>query len=474
MGVLGRGLAALIPKRDRGKAEDALEQIDRMEFEGNKGANAAQDAAPYRKLNVMEDFEDLDTVEGMPMPEKPLVTPLPFDPYENEGGAEAVLERKAAQKLKVTEDTDEMVAVLPEDITEEVVASAPENVEEPKEEEKTEETPEEVAKPVVEESVKPVAKKEKKSKKAAKELDEAGAFVPAFGEGGAGMWDRHEQQVVHIAIGDIKINPLQPRRSFNPEELDDLTRSIEQHGILQPLVVRRMAGGDGFELIAGERRLRAAKKLGWDKVPCVVRRDVKSDQSRLVFALIENLQRENLNPVEEAIAYQQLNQEYGLTHEEIGERVGKSRVAVTNIVRMLQLPAEIQRGLTEGKITTGHAKAILMIPNEDKQIKFYRHLVDEGLTVRKAEVRARRIQKSMNLQDPLRNRTSGRHPLALKYSPALEQRYGYDAQVKFLQDLNRFEVIFKAHSESEVEDLVGRLMGSKPLATDVDKDVMDE
>lgn len=471
MGVLGRGLAALIPKRDRGKAEDALEQIDRMEFEGGKNADVAQDAAPYRKLNVMEDFEDLDTVEGMPMPDKPLVTPLPFDPYESEGGAEAVLERKAAQKLKVTEETDEMVSVLPEDIKEEVVAPAPESVEEPKEEAKTEEASEEVAEPVVEE---PVAKKEKKSKKAAKESEEAGAFVPAFGEGGAGMWDRHEQQVVHIAIGDIKINPLQPRRSFNPEELDDLTRSIEQHGILQPLVVRRMAGTDGFELIAGERRLRAAKKLGWDKVPCVVRRDVKSDQSRLVFALIENLQRENLNPVEEAIAYQQLNQEYGLTHEEIGERVGKSRVAVTNIVRMLQLPAEIQRGLTEGKITTGHAKAILMIPNEDKQIKFYRHLVDEGLTVRKAEVRARRIQKSMNLQDPLRNRTSGRHPLALKYSPALEQRYGYDAQVKFLQDLNRFEVIFKAHSESEVEDLVGRLMGSKPLATDVDKDVMDE
>lgn len=489
MGVLGRGLAALIPKRDREKAEDALEQIDRMEFEGNKGVNAAQDAAPYRKLNVMEDFEDLDTVEGMPMPDKPLVTPLPFDPYENEGGAAAVLEQMASQKLKVIEETDEMVSVLPEDIKEEVVTPAPESVAEPEEEEKTAGKPEEIVEPVAEEPAKkeateekvkeeeperPLAKKKGKAKKLSEKSEAAEDFAPAFGEGGAGMWDRHEQQVVHIPIGDIKINPLQPRRSFNPEELDDLTRSIEQHGILQPLVVRRMAGTDGFELIAGERRLRAAKKLGWDKVPCVVRRDVKSDQSRLVFALIENLQRENLNPVEEAIAYQQLNQEYGLTHEEIGERVGKSRVAVTNIVRMLQLPAEIQRGLTEGKITTGHAKAILMIPNEDKQIKFYRHLVDEGLTVRKAEVRARRIQKSMNLQDPLRNRTSGRHPLALKYSPALEQRYGYDAQVKFLQDLNRFEVIFKAHSESEVEDLVGRLMGSKPLATDVDKDVMDE
>lgn len=452
MAILGRGLASLIPKRDREKAEDTLEHIDQMEFE-RKGASAP-DAAPYRKLNVMEDFEDLDTVEGMPMPEKPLVTPLPFDPYEDEGGAEAVLQRKAAQKLKVTEETDEMVAVLPED------KARPVEVPEPTTEPKAKRgRPRKVA----------VASKEKEEK----EKEEEAATVPGFGEGGGGMWDQHEQQVVHIPIGDIKINPLQPRRSFNPEELDELTRSIAQHGILQPLVVRRLPGDGGFELIAGERRLRAAKKLGWDKVPCVVRRDVKSDQSRLMFALIENIQRQNLNPVEEALAFQQLNMEYGLTHEEIGERVGKSRVAVTNIVRMLQLPAEVQRGLVEGKITTGHAKAILMIPSEDKQIKFYRHLVDEGLTVRKAEVRARRIQRSMNIEDPRRTRDFAKHPLEVKYSPALEQRYGFDAQVRFLHRVNRYEVAFTAHNEAEVDDLVGRLMGTKPLAYDVDKDVMD-
>ncbi|MEX1111918.1 MAG: ParB/RepB/Spo0J family partition protein, partial [Candidatus Andersenbacteria bacterium] len=230
--------------------------------------------------------------------------------------------------------------------------------------------------------------------------------------------------------------------------------------------------GEGYELIAGERRLRASKLLNWDKVPAVVRMDVNSDQSRLVFALIENIQRQNLNPVEEAQAYMKLNQEYGLTHEEIGERVGKSRVGITNILRILQLPAEIQRGLTEGKITIGHAKAILMIPDEEKQIRFYHHLLDEGLTVRKAEIRARRIQRSMKLNDPLRQNRRRQHPLASRYSPVLEERYGYNALVKFNETKNRFEVTFRAFSEQEVEELVGRLLGTAELP-DHDPDIME-
>lgn len=458
MGVLGRGLASLIPKRNRDNAEDVLEQIDNMEFEVQANTQAPapkQDPLNYRKVNVMSDFEELEKIEAMPMPEKPLTTSLPFDPFEEEGGAEAVIKKQAeakAQKktlLKVQAEEDTSVITKAETapVSEEVELEAPEEVKE---------TP-------IAPEVAPIPEPEGKEDMA----------TPSFGEGGGNIWDQHEQQVEHVATGDIKINPLQPRRSFDPQELEDLMRSIEQHGILQPLVVHRLSGNQGFELIAGERRLRAAKKLGWDKVPAVVRRDVKSDQSRLVFALIENIQRENLNPIEEALAYQQLNQEYGLTHEEIGHRVGKSRVAITNIVRILQLPAEIQRGLTEGKITTGHAKAILMIPDGEKQIKFYQHLLDEGLTVRKAEVRARRIQRTMNLHDPLRDRRGTKHPLAIKYSPALEERYGYDAKVRHVQEQNKFEVVFKAHNESEVEELVGMLLGTKPLAHGLDKDVTD-
>ncbi|MGH9857451.1 MAG: ParB/RepB/Spo0J family partition protein, partial [Acidobacteriota bacterium] len=310
----------------------------------------------------------------------------------------------------------------------------------------------------------------------ATERETVRVVMPQFGERGAGeLWETHEDKIVHIVIGDIAINPLQPRRSFDPQDMEELKESIENHGILQPLVVRRLEDGDTYELIAGERRLRAAKSLAWDKVPCVVRRDVASDQSRLVFALIENIQRENLNPVEEAMAYQQLNTEYGLTHEEIGERVGKSRVGITNIMRLLQLPAEIQRGLIENKITIGHAKAILMIPDEEKQIRFYQHLLDEGLTVRKAEIRARRIQRSMKLNDPMRRKAHrGEHPVAAKYAPLLEERYGYDSYVKYNLNKNRYEILFRAYSDAEIEELISRLLGTSPLPLNQDKDVMED
>lgn len=276
------------------------------------------------------------------------------------------------------------------------------------------------------------------------------------------LWNKHEDKVEQITIGDVLINPFQPRRNFDPIEMDELVQSISQHGILQPLVVRRLPDGR-FELVAGERRLRAAKQLKWDRVPCVIRTDVKSDSSRLEYALIENIQRENLNPVEEALAYKRLNEEYGLTHEEIGKRVGRSRVGITNIVRVLQLPAEIQRGLAEGKISYGHAKAILMIPDEEKQVRFYHHLVDEGLTVRRAELRARRIQRTMKLADPLRNLKRGRDPIALQYGPKLEERYGYDVRIRHNTVRNRHEITFYGYSEAEVNELIARLLGTAPL-----------
>ncbi len=472
MGVLGRGLASLIPKRDASDAQDALDQIDKMELEEEMAAKPAAPKKAGKKVSVLEDFEQLDGDDAEPMPDKPLVTPLTLDPITDEVVvaaavvAEEIVTPAAKKQVSVQEVTDEEeMTVSEEPIAPFLKQKKAVVAEEPAEEV---EAPAEV--PAVEAPVE-VPEPEAETPAVVQQAEEEA--VPSFDSGMGGMWDKHEQNVEHIAIGDIKINPLQPRRTFNPQELDELVQSIEQHGILQPLVVRRLDEG-GFELIAGERRLRAAKKLGWDKVPAVVRRDVKSDQSRLVFALIENIQRQNLDPIEEALAYKQLNEEYGLTHEEIGARMGKSRVAVTNIVRVLQLPAEIQRGLTEGKITTGHAKAILMIPDAEKQIRFYQHLLDEGLTVRKAEVRARRIQRTMNISDPLRRRTAGRHPLALKYSPILEKRYGYDAAVKYVEEQNKFEITFRAHSEADVDELVGRLMGTKPLATDVDADLMGE
>lgn len=447
---LGRGLASLISGRDTEvSADDVLEQIDSMEFE---------------------------TIS--PAPKKPLVTMLSVDDEEEEVAAPENTEEERAYEIPVAkpkgipvmEETDEDEEEIEE--TPEEEADGEEEVEEPAEietqddeedAEVEEEEPSEIEDEVVSEAVPtPVAQEEAAPTLTKEELK-------------GDVWDQHEDSIQHIALGDITINPLQPRRSFDPRELEDLQESIAQNGILQPLVVARLENGT-YELIAGERRLRAARALKWDKVPCVVRRDVKSDQSRLVYALIENIQRENLNPIEEALAYNQLNKDFGLTHEEIGQRMGKSRVGVTNIVRVLQLPAEIQRGLVEGKITMGHAKAILMIPDEEKQIRFYNHLVDEGLTVRKAEVRARRIQRAMNIDDPRRmvNRVK-KDPLSLKYGPALEDKYGFHSSVRYEVDRHVFEVVFRAASEEELDQLTGRLLGKYELpGQDLEKDLIGE
>lgn len=284
----------------------------------------------------------------------------------------------------------------------------------------------------------------------------------------------HEEKVVQIPIENIQINPFQPRRAFDPAEMEELVASIDEHGILQPLVVRRV-GKETYELIAGERRLRAAKQLGWEAVPCVVKVEVAGTEKSLVYALIENVQRENLNPMEEALAYERLNKEFGMTHEEIGKAMGSSRVRVTNSMRVLQLPAEIQHGLSEGKITAGHAKAILMIPDPEKQVRFYNHLVEEGLTVRKAEIRARRIQRAMKVDDPMRHKgRRGRHALSVKYRPYLEERFGFNADVKYIEQKNRYEVVFRAYSDGEVQDLIDRLLGNAALPKNLDQDVLDE
>ena len=220
--------------------------------------------------------------------------------------------------------------------------------------------------------------------------------------------------------------------------------------------------------------MRAAKELKWDEVPVVVRQGVTGDRNRLELALTENVQRQNLNPVEEALGYQQLNEEFGMSHEEIGHRVGRSRGAITNILRVLQLPAEIQRGLIDNRISIGHAKAILMIPDEQKQLRFYNHVLEEGLTVRKTENRARNIQRQMKLNDPLRKKTRGRPQLALKYEGPLQESYGNNVRISFSHTKNRFEVTFNAYTEDEATELVEKLLGQRELEENVDQDVLED
>ena len=190
-----------------------------------------------------------------------------------------------------------------------------------------------------------------------------------------------EENTQSIPIDSIDPNPLQPRRTFQPERLEELAQSIRANGIIQPLVVRRE--GLRYQLVAGERRWRAAKLAGVAQVPVVVR-EIPDDRL-LEITLIENMQREDLNPIETAHGLHALQEKHGLTHEEIAGRLGVNRSTVTNILRLLRLPEDVQALLVEGKITAGHARAILGLKSEAEQTKLARLVAEKGLSVRDAE-----------------------------------------------------------------------------------------
>lgn len=193
--------------------------------------------------------------------------------------------------------------------------------------------------------------------------------------------------VQEIEVIRIVPNPHQPRLRFDEEKLKELSMSIREHGIIQPLVVTRSE--NGFEIIAGERRFQAAKLAGLLKVPVVVRE--ATEQQKLELAIIENIQRHDLDPIEEAKSYVKLAQEFDLSQEEVARKVGKSRSAIANKERLLKLPVEIQKALIEGKITEGHAKAILAIENPEKQRALFEMIVKNNLTVRQTEDKTKEI-----------------------------------------------------------------------------------
>ena len=192
-------------------------------------------------------------------------------------------------------------------------------------------------------------------------------------------------EVKRLPIGAITPNPHQPRREFSQEGLDDLAASIRVRGVLQPVLVRPLGGGK-FELVAGERRLRASKLAELSEIPALVR-DM-TDQESLAIALIENLQREDLNAVEEALGYQQLQQQFGLSQEELSRQVGKSRSAVANALRLLNLPESVQADIQQGTLTAGHGRAIMAVTEADAQEALHRRIAENGLTVRQAEAQA--------------------------------------------------------------------------------------
>jgi len=192
--------------------------------------------------------------------------------------------------------------------------------------------------------------------------------------------------LAHIPIDQISPNPYQPRKTFNESSIDDLARSVKEHGIVQPLVVTR-SGDQKYQLIAGERRFRAAQKAGLRSVPAVVK-ELTQKGDALQIALIENIQREDLNPIEEAIAYHQLHEEFGLTQEEISRRVGKERSTVANFLRLLKLPDGVKKLLASGRLSMGHARALLAVDSPKKQEQLAERVVKRNLNVRQTELLA--------------------------------------------------------------------------------------
>lgn len=209
-----------------------------------------------------------------------------------------------------------------------------------------------------------------------------------------------------ISISKIAINPFQPRTEFDEEALRELAESIKLQGLIQPITVREAANGT-YQLISGERRLRASKLAGLAEIPAYIR--TADDQQMLEMALIENIQRENLNAIEVALSFQRMIEECNLKQEELGERVSKNRSTVTNYLRLLKLPPVIQAAIRDGQLSMGHARALINVPEVDKQLYIFREIIKKGLSVRKTEELVRAVQQPSS-------GTSGKNPKAAPLS----------------------------------------------------------
>jgi len=268
-----------------------------------------------------------------------------------------------------------------------------------------------------------------------------------------------------IRIADIAPNRFQPRRSFTEPELAELEASIRASGLLQPITVRSQPGG-GWELVAGERRLRAAGRLGWTEIPAMVR-DF-DDRAMLTLALVENLQRSDLNPLEEAEGYQRLIDEFGLTQQQVADAVGKDRTSITNLLRILTLPATIRAMVERGHLTAGHARALLPIKDERRQLDLANEIVARQLSVREVESRARLLNPSgAERAKPAALRPAGlpadgkgSDPAVRRIEEQLRRHLQTDVQVQHLGN-DRGVVRISYYSADDLERVLDLVLGKR-------------
>ena len=259
--------------------------------------------------------------------------------------------------------------------------------------------------------------------------------------------ENNEYKEVFVNISLVEPNRNQPRKEFDKNALSELANSIKQYGILQPIIVQK--NKDMYEIIAGERRWRAAKEAGLTEVPVIIRDYDK--QKIMEISIIENIQRENLNPIEEAMAYQSLMEEYGLKHEELAERVSKNRSTITNSMRLLKLSDNIQQMIIDGKISAGHAKVLLSVENTSEQEKIAQELISKSLSVRELEklvkqyIKPRKKKKSKDDKD---------YSLFYKeYEDRLKDILGTKVQIN-TKDKNKGRIEIDYYSAAELERIV--------------------
>lgn len=272
-----------------------------------------------------------------------------------------------------------------------------------------------------------------------------GRGVQAIFQAMPGLEVERDEAVLEIAIADIVPNPYQPRKTFDQEKLEELANSIQQYGVIQPIVVRRIH--NGFELVAGERRWRASQKTGLKTIPVVIRD--YGDSEMMEIALIENLQREDLNPIEEAISYRRLMEEFGLTQEEVAKRLGRSRSLIANTIRLLQLPEEIQDYVSRGTLSMGHAKALLALPTSDLQCEAANRVIEDDLNVRDIE----ELVRKATMSKPKGEKKAKQRELSLVDA---EERFKlfFGTQVKIKPGKIKSKIEIEYYSEEDLERIL--------------------
>jgi ParB family chromosome partitioning protein len=258
--------------------------------------------------------------------------------------------------------------------------------------------------------------------------------------------------IIYVQTDQIKPNPFQPREDFDLSAIEELAQSIKEKGVIQPLLVRRK--GEGYELIAGERRLRASKSLGLKEIPIIIK-DV-DDRDSLEYALIENIQRESLNPIEEAHAYQHLIDKFQVTQEKIGEGLGKARATIANTLRLLKLPHEIQEEMKKGRISFAHGRALLEIEDENQQRRLTQEIISKGLSVRELE----NLIKTHRPKGAKRKSSyTVREPYVAAVEEGLQQLLSTKVRISKMK--KRGHIFIEFYSQEDLERIISVIKGGK-------------